>query len=326
MSSLAWIHLNSLDKQSGLSDTSPSKKRKKTEESANLVESSKTSGIAIALGLEDGAIQIFSLSHGRVIRTLSHRSSTSPILASTIGVRDGLSHLLWTSGRDGAIRTWDLQKNELIMTSQGDGKTPSSALSIRPESEDINSAQLLAGSNSMQLLSSSGSELKEICAFTGHASPVTSIQWDKLSTPSRRFYSSAEDDRFVYIWETPSSGTGKGKMVASFPLDANAREISTSISSGRSVLLALSSSGKIAIAPVPSELVSTAPKSKQQIPTLLPRTTISLLSKKSSSSERIISASFLDNGVRVARLSGGTKLTFETAVSLFHGCSLAERN
>lgn len=308
------------------------KKRKKLDATAgnsNQDASFPAKEQVVALGLSDGSVQIFSAAHGRIVRTLSHATSKSPILAiAEGGAHDDVSQCIWTSTADGNLILWDVLKGEILVSTQSEGRTPYSALAIRPGIKH-NQNHILAASNTIHLLSSSfdsassddseSDNFKEVATFGGHASAVKSLLWDPSEAPNRRFYSSAEDDRFVYIWETPESPSIKGKMAASYPLDADVRQIDVFSSTGRQVLLTLSSSGKVTLSPVPAELsTSTGVKntSKQQVPTLLPRTTINL-SKKSASDVRVVAAAFLHSEqgkIRTALVSGGAKVAFETLV------------
>lgn len=328
VTSLAWIKLNATESSSSIkkNDVSPSRKRKKVDnETASSATPNATPDIlALALGLSNGKVQIFSIDQGRVLKTLSDNMSSAPIVA-VLGANDlKIPQCIWTSSADGTLRLWDVQKGEILSASQGG--TPYTALASRPGVE-----HMLAANTTIQLLStdfiatnptdsSNTHSPKQLCTFSGHASAVKALRWDFTSSPPKRFFSSAEEDRFVYIWEISDSDSAKGKMVASCPLDTEVRQIESSSLFGKQLLLILSSSGKITLSPVPAELMASSShksSSKQQIPTLLPRSTISLAEKKSTADVHVLSASFIpssEGSIRIALLSGGVRLAFETVV------------
>ncbi|KAH8120527.1 WD40-repeat-containing domain protein [Phellopilus nigrolimitatus] len=331
VTSLAWIPFDSKDKRAlKEKESSPTKKRKKLDlasGNSEAAESSPAEVQAVALGLSDGSVQLFSAVHGSIIRTLSHPASKSPVLAMSKGSQDGKLQSLWTSYADGVLLLWDVRKGEVLISTQSEERAPYSALAVCPGADDEQTL-ILTANNSIHLLSSSSDPsasdlsdadtIKMVCSFSGHASTVKSLHWDSSTSPVNRFYSSAEDDRFVYIWETSDLASSKGRMVASCPTDTDVRQIDVSGSLGKRNLLSLSSSGKITLSPVPAELSTssgTKTASKQQVPTLLPRTTIALSSKKSASDVCILAAVFLsteEGRIRIAFLSGGAKVAFET--------------
>ena len=330
VTSLAWISYQDTDRfASKENSSSPSKKRKKVGNSSDITsEKNQRKAQAVALGLSDGNVLIFSVVHGRTIQTLVHNLTKVSVTAITRAGTDGPSDLLWASYSDGCIRLWDVQAGKILLSVQNEDQAPYSALATRPGMKN-DETQLLAATKSIYLLSSSTDSstsddsdvdnLKQICTIGGHASPVRSLIWDETVSPSKRIYSSAEEDRYVYVWEVPDTSS-KGKMVASCPLDSEVRQIDLLTSSTRQILLTLATSGKILLYPVPAELSITSGtkgSSKHQLPTLLPRCTITLSSKSLGSDIRIVSATFLPSEkgkLRIALLSGGAKVAFETLV------------
>ncbi|KAF7306498.1 Utp12 domain-containing protein [Mycena indigotica] len=274
----------------------------------------------VVLGLSDGTVLFFSPTHGRVMRTLSHSTSTFPILSvvSTAGVPT-----LWTSGADGAIRVWHAQKNDLLGSWESDDRIPCSSLAIRPSNEN-DRVDILAATHSIRLLSaipdSITDEPTQLATFTGHASSIKQLHWDASQTPSTHFVSLAEGDRIVSIWETPEDSVSEGKMIASVQLDSDARSTSFSASSPstteRQNLLTLTASGKMSIYPIPTELLPPASSSRIQhkVSTLLPRSTLSISTKKATSGALPIAAAFaagVSGNVRVARIVGGVRPVFD---------------
>ncbi|KAI0069984.1 NUC189-domain-containing protein [Panus rudis PR-1116 ss-1] len=289
----------------------------------------------LVLGLSNGSLLLFSPSHGKVIRTLSHPTSTAPIQCMSAPNDESTdSSEVWTSSADGVLRLWSLSKSELVSTWKTDERIPYSSLALRPSStSDVDDSetttQILAANHAIRLLSvaedqEDARKPARIATFTGHASAVKSLLWDGPS----RFLSVAEGDRFVQLWAVPevsSSKTSEGEVIASIPLDSDVRSISLSIrsrvnttesSTRHQTLLATSASGKISVLPLLSELPAQSAKGKQTVSTLSPKSTITLSSKASGNSAgtQILDATFAgdqDGKVKVAKLSGGVNLSFE---------------
>ncbi|KAG6837912.1 hypothetical protein H0H93_013065 [Arthromyces matolae] len=328
VSSATWGTFDPSEGQNASSTTeaSPTKKKRRKRDAATAEEQSHSATIqTVILGLSDGSILLFSPNHGRIIRTLSHPSSNVEVLAVEMVQHSDKSSTLWTSGADGTVRLWDAKKNEIVATWKNDDRIPYTFLAARPSPEE-GRMDVLAAHHSIRLLSSATTDAqkpKELAAFTGHASSIRQLQWDASKTPSTRFVSLAEADRFVYIWEVPEDSSTEGKAIASIPLDSDSRILSFSIpqklprtsTSRKQTLLTLSASGKISIFPVPSELATSA-NSKQKLSTLLSRSILAA-SSKTASTAKVINAAFVpeNNGaIRVARLVGGIRPVFDVVV------------
>lgn len=311
VSALAWARVDDA------AADEPSKKKRKKRDS---LPAPSTLSEAIVLGLASGSIHVFSPTHGKVIGTLADPASAAPILA--IAQKPGEGNL-WTSSADGHIRLWSPSApTSLISTWKADGASSAIALRPLPETSDSDAdTTLLVASHTIRLLSlsspslaSSTSEIDTLASFTGHASPVTQLAFAP-DAPSR-FFSTAQNDRFVYIWDVPPSvddedsaddDTPEGKLAASIPLDADVRHISLA----PSLLLALSASGKLTLYPVPLELTdpTLSKKAKQKVPTLTPRTSVA--HKKTADSVQILNATLLNgNQARIVSLLGGVRPVF----------------
>jgi len=328
-------------------DAPPNKKKRKKRNSEAAEESLQNRGIDIVvLGLSDGTVLLFSPAHGRILRTLSHSTSAAAILSVVVVCENGDKQNVWTSGADGTIRLWDSQKNDLLGSWKNDDRIPYSSMAVRPGPSG-DPVEMLVANYGIRLLSTSSSDAsesvfdsqkyKQLAAFTGHASSIKHLQWDVSQEPtSSRFLSIAEGDRFVYIWEVPDTSQSrssfpKGKIVASIPLDSDARSISLSISPStsptspstsiteRQTLLTLAASGKISVFPIPTELVPPANSNRTQhkVPTLLPRSNLSVVSRKGSSSAQVVGASFAlreEGHIRIARIVAGVRPVFDLVV------------
>ncbi|KAJ7837189.1 WD40-repeat-containing domain protein [Mycena olivaceomarginata] len=328
VSSLTWSNFDpSESPRSAASDVEEppnKKKRKKRNSQANGDGPLQITAAmeVVLLGLSDGTILFFSPTHGRVIRTLSHSTSTAAILSVVLTENGDSVPTTWTSGADGAIRLWNAQKNDILGSWKNDDRIPYSSMAVRPTSEG-DRVDVLVANHSIRLLSANPDSLSEkptqLASFTGHASSVKQLQWDASQTPPTRFMSLAEGDRIVSIWQTPEGSAAEGKMVASVQLDSDARAISlsvSSISSERQNLLTLTASGKISIFPIPTELVPPASSSRTQhkVSTLLPRSNLSVSAKKGSLGSHVVNVSFaagVVGHIRVARIVGGVRPVFD---------------
>ena len=332
VSTLTWGGITFSEAQTISSDAgiSPTKKKRKKQNNLaaeKVVEMSVTE--VVVMGLSDGTILFFSPTHGRIVRTLSHPTSTAEILSVVV---DENRHKIWTSGADGTIRLWNAQQNVILGNWVNDDRIPYSAMAIRPMSGD-GRVDLLAAHHGVRLLSTMldhtdfhAKRPTQIGSFTGHASSIRNLQWDASKVPSTRFLTLAEADRFLYIWEVLEGPSTAGRPVASIPLDSDARNFSLSIShhssetQERQTLLTLSASGKISIYPIPQELPPPASTTRTQhnISTLLPRSNLNVSSKSTASASRVIDATFSTehkDSIRIARIIDGVRPVFDVVVS-----------
>lgn len=321
VTSLCWARLDPSDSQKHAAEDAeashqPKRKRKKRNSQAVApdVEDAPAPQVVV-LGLSDGTVSLFSPSHGRIVRTLSHTSSTADILAvAADGQPSDHTSAIWTSSADGTIRLWDANKNAVVGSWTSDDRIPYSALATRPRADEEGRTDVLVAHHAIRLLSmsTSSSEMqlsenaqpKELARFTGHASSIRNLQWHSSS----QFLSLAEADRFVYVWDVPE-GSAEGRVVASIPLDSDARHFALSSSS----LLTLSASGKISVFAFPQDLTAEA-GSKQKIPNLSPKSTISVSSKKDADATAVVAASFAageQGHIHVARLVNGVQPVFD---------------
>jgi U3 small nucleolar RNA-associated protein 5 len=309
-------------------DVAPRKKRKKRDSRALQSVPEPEATPVVVLGLSTGSVIVFSPSHARIIRTLSKPSSTSSILSVDIySDIPGATLLCLTLGADGLIRTWNAHTGELLSSTKTDDRLPGTSLSLRPGLESDHPSFLLAH-HSIRLLSvssdsllTSPQKLTEEARFIGHASNVTMLRWqpfDNNSQSPRRFASVAESDRIVHIWEVPHVSGSEGKLVATAPLDSDARHIAFPQSPLHPSLLALSTSGRIAIFTATNDqgATTTSKKTKAKVATLSPRSSMTISFKRGNTA-KVINAAFEQDGkIRVAWLAGGVRPVFDVVVSL----------
>ena len=322
VSSLCWARFDASQGEEG-----PKKKRKRK----SLGAEEKLPPPGVVLGLTDGSLVLFSPAHGKIVKIISHSSSTAS-LVSVAAAEEETSESLhaWTSGADGVVRLWNLRDGSVAGSWKSEERIPYSCLAVRPGSsnEATDSPELLAANYAIQLLSmESSSDLtldalakpQKLASFTGHASLVKTLRWESSS----RFLSTAEADRFVYLWEVPEDDSiSEGRVAASIPLDSDVRSLALSTplppSAKSSTLLAVSASGRVAIFPLESDSASS--EGKPKVVTLSPRSTIAVSSKKQADTRSdVVAASFVgqeEGKVRVARLAGGVRPVFDIVVSI----------
>jgi U3 small nucleolar RNA-associated protein 5 len=342
VTALTWACLDPSPGQATHSgDTSPDKKKRKKRKSTTASADNHAHPIdMVLLGLSDGSMSIFSPPHCKVLRTFYHPSSSAGIMSIFVNQNDSGETTIWTSSSDSVLRLWNATKNTVIGSWRSHDRIPYSSMAQRPRTpdQDASRLELLVANHTIRLLSAISSspdaidsetqKLQELASFAGHASSITHLQWDVSQRPPRRFLSMAEGDRIVYVWQVPPLQDGlpvEGRIVASIPLDSDARLLSFSYSpsspsdSVKQHILTLSASGKICVFPVPAELAPQASSNKthRKVPALLARSTISISAKPSSSHIRVVAATFAtgqDGQIRVARLVAGIRPIFETLV------------
>ncbi|KAH9005896.1 WD40 repeat-like protein [Lactarius hatsudake] len=287
-------------------ESAPRKKRKKRDAPALPPHAEPAPIPVIVLGLSTGSVILFSPSHARVIRTLSHPSSTSPILSLDAYTRAADAALiLLTSSTACFVLTWNAQTGELLSTNKTDERSPGTSLTLLPTVEPDCPSFLLAHHSIRMLSTSSDSlltspqKLTEESRFIGHASNVIMLRWQP----------SESEGQYPHVMGS------EGKLVASAPLDSDARHISFSKSPTHPRLLVLSASGRISIFTPTSNLAGapTPKKTKEKVATLSPRSSATISFRRGGTrSANVVNATFEQEGrIRVARLVGGVKPVFD---------------
>ena len=327
VTALSWATFqspNSLGDRPETEDVAPRKKRKKRDSRAPQSVPEPEATPVVVLGLSTGSVIVFSPSHARTIRTLSSPLSTSSILSLDVySDIPGATLLCLTSCMDGSIRTWNVQTGELLSSTKTDDRLPGTSLSLRPGIESDHPSFLLAH-HSIRLLSvssesllTSPQKLTEEARFIGHASNVTMLRWQPCNDDSqspRRFASVAESDRIVHIWEVPRVSGSEGKLVATAPLDSDARHIAFPPSPLHPSLLALSTSGRIAIF-TDQGAIKTSKTMKAKVASLSSRSSITITFKRGMTAQVINAAFEQDGRILVAWLAGGVRPMFDVVVS-----------
>ena len=325
VSALAW---GSIKSDTDVLNT-PNKKRKKRKTDNDTPQNEQnekriTDTVdVVVLGFEDGTIVFFSLTTSKIVRTLTHPSSASSVIALALKTVD--IPVLWSSSTDGIVRLWDVQKQEILGSWHDEERIPYTALSLRPTS-DGSQTNILAAHHHIRLFSDTTLQNPtqptplQLGSFTGHASSIIILRWAHAPTVSHRFFSVAVSDRFVYVWDAVEDSSLGQKPVACVALDSDVRTIGLSSSNlSRQTLVTLSVSGKLSFIPIPESLAP-PPDTREtanKMLSLLPRSSVA-----SSSNTRSLDPIVIDiicvpgdsHSVRIARLIKGVKPVFEDIV------------
>lgn len=155
----------------------------------------------LALGHTDGHISIYSLVHGRVIHQLSgsHTGKVNDFCFSKNGTRG------FSAGEDGLICEWDIAQGVEMSKFQAETK---SVKKIRLNHEED---MMLTAGHSMKLWDLESREV--IKNFTGHASAITNVVF---SANDKFLASTAEQDRFINLWDCTRENQQEGNITGMF--------------------------------------------------------------------------------------------------------------
>jgi len=319
VSSLVW---STLSMDADAQDASPSKKKKKRKVEDAEGKDRGSPGITIvALGLSDGSILLFSPSHSKVVRTLSHGSSASAIIALTPSLSNKSN--LWSSSADSSVHLWDVQSTSILKTWKNDDRIPYTSLALEPPSLSEKETNFLVAHHHIRLLTEvslpSQDKPKQLASFTGHASPIRVLRWIQSTGTARQFCSAAEGDRYIYLWDAQGASTNQ-KPIASVLLDSDVRTLGFDSDPSRTTLIALSSSGCLSFTPIPADppLQHSSSEDLTNVHSLLPRSTLGN-GRKSKSDPLIIDFTSIPSSigsVRLVRLVNGIKPVFDVVVCL----------
>jgi len=193
------------------SDISLRKKRKS-------VSTTTTVNHYIALGTELGDIEIYSLTHGDIIKRLQggHNSKVVDFVFSE-NAKKGYS-----IGTDGYVVEWDIN-NGMEMNKWLSGVDFVSKLSISNDNKTL----YVAG-QSISLFDLESKSL--IKTYPGHATDIRQV----VLSDNNTFITVADQDRFISIWGQADNDNGKGKTVSALTMDT--MPVSVSVNSNNNVL------------------------------------------------------------------------------------------
>lgn len=318
---LAWISLDLVaehmaDDADGPSSSRKKRRRKSAVETDNMAVDAPaptSTFAAVALGMSNGSVIVYSPSHGRTMRVLSQAESTASVTA--ISPSSSSTSHIWVASSDGTLRLWDAAKSMLLASWRSGDPSPYCALASRPSSQDTSvlaahhTLNLFSGLSYDPLMPGTEGVLTKAATFIGHATPVAQLAWHSHSHPVSR----AEGDRFISIWDLPTSSS-EGRLAASIPLDSDARRFRVSDLAERGDILALSSSGKITVYALHDGLAAESGK-KSKVATPSPQSTIQFSTKAKAADFDVLDISFDASSpgrIRIARLVGGVRPLFTT--------------
>ncbi|KAK2461714.1 hypothetical protein APHAL10511_006177 [Amanita phalloides] len=318
--SLAWAHLGLSISEDIISPSAKKRRRKVADSAENSIGNNLIR--VVILGLSDGTVLLFSPLHGRVVRKLSHPSSTTAVLCMTV-CNTGIP-TLWTSSSDGAIRIWDVRSGNILSYWKTEDRVPFTSMAPCPIAVDTEDQCILFAHHSIQLLALdvkdlAASKQKQLGSFTGHTSHVNNLEWDMSKSSPERFYSSAEGDRFIYVWQLPKDGVVERKPLLSISLDSAVSTfmlLQLKTGPGGLILAVLSVSGKVSFFHIPDEItvpVNPLGHADERRSTLFLRSQISISSKTGGSMAKIISISSIQDRpdcIRISRLLNGIRPVF----------------
>ncbi|KAI9276307.1 WD40-repeat-containing domain protein [Sporodiniella umbellata] len=154
---------------------------------------------AIALGLQSGAISLYSLTHGIVIKTLEN-AHTTPV-CDFVMTKDGSRG--YSIAEDNFIVEWDIEEAKEIFKWKADAKN------IRKLKLSHDETKLVTAGHIITLW-----DLEQRTAvkkFTGHATMVKELAF---SAQDDLLISSAEDDRYINVWDAQLNNTNTNNVSA----------------------------------------------------------------------------------------------------------------
>ncbi|GJJ71949.1 U3 small nucleolar RNA-associated protein 5 [Entomortierella parvispora] len=202
----------------------------------------------LALGHTNGHISIYSLAHGRVIHELSgsHTAKVNDFCFSKSGTRG------FSAGEDGVICEWDITQGTMMSKFNADTKA------VKKIQISHDETMILTAGHSMKLWDMESREI--IKNFTGHASAITNVVF---SANDKFLASTAEQDRFINLWDCSRDNQQEGNITA-LTLDNTVTHVD--ISANNSVL-AISEEGTAGLwqnAQSPSGTSSTSTKASKK--------------------------------------------------------------
>ncbi|KAF9903240.1 WD repeat-containing protein 43 [Linnemannia zychae] len=153
----------------------------------------------LALGHTNGQISIYSLAHGQVLHQLSgsHTGKVNDFCFSANGTRG------FSAGEDGLICEWDISQGAEMSKFHADNK------SVKKIQLDHEENMLLTAGHNMKLWDLTSREI--IKSFTGHASAITNVVF---SANDKFLASTAEQDRFINLWDCTRDNQQEGNITA----------------------------------------------------------------------------------------------------------------
>ncbi|KAG1322484.1 hypothetical protein G6F62_010217 [Rhizopus arrhizus] len=154
---------------------------------------------AIALGMQSGSISLYSLSHGIVIKRLEN-AHTTPI-SDFVMTKDGSRG--YSVAEDNYIVEWDIEEAKEVSKWKADAKN------VRKLKLSHDETKLATAGHTITLWDLTTHTV--IKKFTGHASMVKELAF---SPQDDLLVSSAEDDRYINVWDAQTTNTNTNNVAA----------------------------------------------------------------------------------------------------------------
>ncbi|SOV04452.1 related to UTP5 - U3 snoRNP protein [Ustilago sp. UG-2017a] len=314
-----WVRLST-------SSSKSAKRRKHDAKGSDDVASSGSSQLFLALGLSTGQVHLLSpaLAQSVAVLDASSASGSSTSSAANAGIvsmfySEG-SKSLFTCSKSGWVSSFALGDIKL-----GDQITPLRPFSsFRPDTKSA--VQLLSSRQNLVLSAHHSISLNDVAqsdhslraTFTGHASPVTHLEWINDNS----FLSAAEGDRIVSAWtfEATAGKAVTGRTFATAALDGPVRALSVSTTSAqqsRTLITIVTQTGSVRVYGLPAEPMSDASPSKKKSAAL---PSLELLAQSSiesgGASVEWIDARLVSDKLRLARLLRGAKVSIDETTVL----------
>lgn len=312
-----WVRLST-------SSSKSAKRRKHDADAGDDAASSGSSQLLLALGLSTGQVHLLSPALAQSVAILdassaSGSSTSSAANSSIVSMSYSEStKTLFACSKSGWVSSFALGDIKL-----GDQSTPLRPFSsFRPDTKSavqlLSSRQnlVLSAHHSISLNDAAQSDHSPRATFTGHASPVTHLEWINDNS----FVSAAEGDRIVSAW-TFDARAGKavtGRAFATAALDGPVRALSVSTTQqSRMLITIVTQTGSVRIYGLPAESRSDASPSKKKSAAL---PSLELLAQSSTESGRAsvewIDARLVSDKLQLARLIRGAKVSIDETTVL----------
>ncbi|PWZ00580.1 NUC189-domain-containing protein [Testicularia cyperi] len=307
-----------------------SAKRRKHDGASADDAASSSSQLLLALGLSSGRIHLLNPALAQSVAVLdassaAGSSSSSSTNAGIVSLAfSESSRTLFACSKNGWISSFSLA--DLKLGADVTPARPSS--SFRPDAKSA--VQLIAAQDSLVLSAhhsisltdaasaSSSTDAKPRTSFTGHASPVTHLEWVSKNS----FVSAGDGDRVVSVWSFDDKTTS-GRATATAALDGPVRALSVqraSKTTPRTLITIITQTGSVRVYGLPTDGAGTssdASPSKRKgavLPALelLATSSADDTSSAAASGAEYIDARLVADQLRLARLIRGAKVSIES--------------
>ncbi|KAI9275437.1 WD40-repeat-containing domain protein [Phascolomyces articulosus] len=266
------------------------------ESKANKRRKSLHTTKVVALGTNTGAIVIYSLAHGSIVKRLTN--------AHTTPVADFVLNKAGTKGysvaEDNYIVEWD------IVEEKEKSKWKANEKSVRKLALSHDETKLAVAGHTISLWNLN--DQKVFKKFTGHASAVKELEF---SNQDDILVSIGDDDRYVNVWDAQSTNNNTNNL-NSLTLENNVIQID--FAQSESSVLAVSEDGSVGVwQNASSPAMASGPKNRRKMARATTKQPDSTITVVSSTSEDeiipILSARFVnDNDNKAVMIARGSSI------------------